>query len=398
MDAGTKGPRKVKIQALDYMDALSTFKPEQLTVQANKRPDEVLATVVAALPVAPLATDYDADPDTYERALHTGRDESSTGRAIAQKMAQSSMGRVWVKGDLTGGETLAWWDRGSRVKNTTLSLTLSDQIVTLKTDRSTRNIYNMIDTTTYPVQVNAGATLYTAQREIVVAPGATVTFKARFTDSQSTGRRLSGSENHVTPVEDTHYRASATEGGSGNDLSSDCTVVMDWGSNTAEVAITNGAAVNMFVNLFFLVGDALLTYDPSIYTKVNAASKLNHGPQPLRYDMPYQDDPNVGRDFGDYLENRWSDPGTEITGAGFWANRNATLMAAAMTLDLGKRIKIIESVTAMSTEFYVVGLEHIYNAGHLRINLSLELASQDTFCILDKVGWAELNSTAYLGV
>jgi len=396
-DAGLYGMRRSKLLVADYMEILNKYKLEQLEVQANKRPDEVLTTVVAALPIAPQTADYDTDPDTYTRCLHTERDESSTGRSVIQKLAQSSMGRVFVVGNTTNGETLRWQSRHERLASKSLALTLSTDMKDLTVERSSKNIYNNVKVTTYPVEINAGATLYTSQREIEISPGQDFDFIANFTNALANGARLSGSENHVTPAENTHYRASSIEGGSGNDMSSDCSVTMGWGSNSADVSITNNGSERMYVNLFFLVGDALLLNDPVIYQKENTSSQALHGDLTLGYNMPYQENPNVGVDFGDFFEDRYSTPVTEINSVEFIANKNATLMTAAMTLDLGSRVKIIETVTALSDEFFVYGIEHTIKNKNLHVKLSLERASDEVFWWLGDAGYSELGDTTWLG-
>ena len=71
-------------------------------------------------------------------------------------------------------------------------------------------------------------------------------------------------------------------------------------------------------------------------------------------------------------------------------------MLAAMTLDFGQRIKIVDSVTALDTDFYVVGMDHRYDAGHLRVNLSLDLANTENYWNLGIAGKGELGTKTWL--
>jgi len=391
-EMGQYRDRKVHMGALDYMNIMANYKLSQIEVQANKRPDEVLATIVAALPIAPLNTDYDVDPDTYLRSLHTERDESITARTVAQKLAMSSYGFVFVGDD----ETLRWQSRHDRLTTVALSATLDDTMTGLEVIRDAKNIYNTVKAITYPNDVNEGATLYTSRREIIIQPGATHNFIASFTDASSAGRRLPGSENHVTPVKDTHYRASATEGGSGADLSDDCAVVVGWGSNSADVAITNNSAVTMYVNLFYLEGDALLLYDPVISEDTDTTSRDVHGNRILRYDMPYQDNPNVGETFRDHLLNLHKDPANEIKIIRFVANSSDALMTAACEVDIGERIKLIETLTGLSTEFFVNGIEHEIIEKILTVTWAVERTPTAKAWSLGDAGKSELGDTTWL--
>ncbi len=366
-DAGQYGERRVGVVVPDYMNIMANYKMKQIAVQATKRPDEVITTVVAALPIAPLANSYDTDPDTYTRSLHTEKDEVTAARTVAQRLAMSSYGYVFVVGDTTGGETLRWQSRHARLTDFTLTVTLTDTMNELKVIRSHDNIYNTIKAVTYPVQVREGATLYTSQREFEVKPGSPLSFIAPYTDATGAGRRITGAENTVEPVEDTHYRASAFPDGSGDDISALCGVVVTWGANSAAVTITNSFAGTMYVNLFNLVGDALLMYDPVVYETTDTTSRDAYGNKILRYDMPYQEDPNVGEDFGDYLLARHKDPVNEISGVQFVANTNATLMTAAMVTDIGERVKIVETLTGISAEYFVNGVEHTIDDNKLHL-------------------------------
>jgi len=395
-DVGQYKNRYVNVTVLDYMNIMANYKLQQLQVQTNKRPDEVLTTVIAALPIAPLDTNYDADPDIYTRALHTERDESTTARTVAQKLAVSSYSHIFPIGDSTGGETLRYQDRHSRITDTTIALTLTNTMVNMSVERNVSKIYNTIKTTTFPVEINADATLYTSQREITVQPGLTTIFTANYTDENGAGRRLTGSENWVTLVGNTHYRASASEDGSENDLTDDCSVNMDWGSNSAVVEITNNAAVVMYVNLFFLAGDALLLYDPVIYETTDSASQLLHGDRVLDYQMPYHDNYNTGVDFGNHLLARHKDPIDEVVEVEYIGNTSDIFMTAAMEVEIGERIKLVEMVTGMSREYFINGIEQTKKKDILRIRYAVERASSDPAWRLGEVGYGELGDNTYL--
>jgi len=398
-DHGQYKNRRVSVVALDYMNIISRYKMAQIGVQANKRPDEVMATVIAALPIAPKNTSYDTDPDIYTRALHMEKDGVTAGRAVLNKCALSSKGQAFVIGDLTDGETLRWYSRSAKTQNTALAATINDNMTGLKVIRSQKNIINTVNAITYPVKVEEAITLYTAQREIEVQPGITTKFVAMFTDPSGAGRRVKGSENHETPEAGDHYRASAFEKSGGDDLNASVTVTITiWGANSAKVEITTSAGRVAYVNLLTLIGDGLFTYEPSIYTAFDLTSKDDHGDNEINYPMPYQENPNIGKDFGDFILAWHKDPVNEINSVEFIANTNATLMAAGVSVDIGDRIKIIETVTAVSTEFYVNGVEHIINSGILTVRWLLERADMSTYWLWGVVGNAEMGVNTYFGV
>lgn len=384
--------RRTSVTVSDWMIIPSNYKLKTLAVQADKRPDQVLTTLKDALPIVPTSTDFDTDPDTYERSLHTERDESTSGRTVMQKLAQSSLSTIFVDGD----DTLVYQSRHGRVSNTTVSATLNDTMTNLRVKRASKDVKTTIKTVTYPVEVDDGITLYTAQRELEITPGGTMEFVARYTDPSGSGRRLTGTENHVTPVADTDYKASSTSG-SGNDMNGDLGITVTFGANTAKVELTNDGSSTMYINLFQLRGDGLFMYDPVEYLIEDETAQAIYGDYVLTYDMPYQDDPNKGKDFGDHLQDVYGAPKNKIEQVVFVANYNETLMGYALNVDVGDRVAIIESLTATNDEYFVNGVEYRYFNGVLTVTWALAPATGGEFWFLGIQGLSEIGETTYLG-
>jgi hypothetical protein len=99
------GLRRVEVTAKDYMQELSNQKVSGLSIQSSKRGDELFASLVASLPIAPVATSYDTGAFILPYAFHDERDEDTYCLTVAQKIFQSDMSYGFVDGDSTGGET-----------------------------------------------------------------------------------------------------------------------------------------------------------------------------------------------------------------------------------------------------------------------------------------------------
>lgn len=347
--------RYVAVQAVDYMNELLVHNMNKVAVQTNKRGEELLAAIVANLPTAPVATSYATGPDMFAYALHDIQDERSSGMNAVQRVDQSGLSYTFVRTSTVYAEILTWQSRHTRLSLSS-SATFSDTMTGLIVNRKASDIYNTIKATGYPVNLGASIeVLWTSRREISIEAGTTITLDARFTDPSGAGRRVAlipGTQ--VTPVANTDYRMSATSGGTGSDLNGSLGITVTWGGNTASSALINNASVTGYINLLQLRGKIIRLYDPAEIVSTDAASKSSYGDRTLAYALPYQDNVNVISAFSSELLPRLKSPFSAVDELEFIANSNATLMAAAMTCDVGYMITFSETVTGFSSANYFV--------------------------------------------
>ena len=363
--------RYTSVQAVDFMNELLVHNMALVPVQTGKKGNELLATIVANLPTAPLATSYAAGPDTFAYALHDIQDENTSGMEAAQRVDQSGLSFTFVKGDLTGGETLTWQTRHTRslaASVASFSDTMTDLVIGYKADNK---IYNTVKGKGFPVQVGTvNEVLWSSRKEIVLEADASQTLDMPYTDPTGLGNRIALSPGTgVTPEADTDYKMSSTSGG-GNDLNANLTFAVNtWGGNMANVTLTNGAAVTGYINICQLRGKIIRLYDPVIATKTDETSKSAYGDRALTYVLPYQDSINVIDAFAATMLDAKKDPHSDIDSLEFVANKNDTLMKAAMTIDVGSRITIAETVSGISTDFFVNKYSLVFEPGILRCKL-----------------------------
>lgn len=384
--------RSVSVMCTDYMDMLAANKLRLLSIQTSTTVDAVIDAVVDAMPVAPLAVSYASGPDTLAYALNVDLDERTTSYTAIQKAVQTDLGYVFVRGDTTGGETLTYQTRHTRATSATSSATLTDTMNKLNVIRSRENIYNDIRVTTYPVFVDGAATtvLFTLQQEFAVAPGATITKVFRYTDPGGAGTRVSG-----TNVAISDQGFSATPAGVGTDLNASMTIVETYGANSASFVITNGAAVTAYCNTFELQGKGVYPYDPVESVAADSASQTAHGLRTLTYNMPYQQSTNVGEDFAAELLRRYKNPYSEVGGVGFIATPITGLLDEAISLDIGDRITIAETVTGISADYFINAVALTFLAPDIVTCLwTLEQAVSAEVWILDT---SALNTSTILG-
>ena len=148
--AGVYGPRRVLVEATDWIDEAARATTRGLTTQINKRSDEVFTTLVGNVTRSPEATLIATGRDTYAFALDTARDE--TASPILGELAQvvaSELGYAYQRG--TG--TVVFEARSSRI-NTTDAVTLTDdmQAITVMNDRA--DLLTRVQVTTHPRTVD----------------------------------------------------------------------------------------------------------------------------------------------------------------------------------------------------------------------------------------------------
>lgn len=376
--------RIVSCQAVDYMNEFLVHNMSLVSVQSDKKGNELLGTIVANLPTAPLETSYATGPDIFPYALHDIQDENTSGMTAVQNVDNSGLSYTFVKGDLTGGETLVWQTRHTRALSASVA-TFTDTMTGLTISRNTQKIYGTVKGKGYPAQVGTSdEVLWTSRREIVLGAGASQTFDIPYTDPSGAGARVALSPGTgVTPVVTTDYKMSSTSG-SGTDLNASLTYTVNtWGGNTANVTITNASAVTGYIWFMQLRGRIIRLNDPITVTKTDTTSKETYGDKTLTHNMPYQASVNVVDAFAADLLAKKKDPHSDIESMEFVANSSAALMAAAMAIDIGSRITVNETVTGLATDFFVN-------------KYSLTIENEKLICRLDAL--ESLGSTGTIGI
>ena len=398
--AGQYLDRSTRVQCVDWMDDAAKHKISGIAVQTNQTGDQLVTTAVGNMAVSPNSTSYGSGLDTYAYAFHTSRDEKTTVLNIFQKTALSGMDNVFVRGNSTTGEVLVYQTRHDRVKETTSQVTLNDTMIKLRVKRPINLVYNKINIVTYPTEVDADATtvLATLQKELSLNAGASHTMTMRYRDPSGAATRVSGTA-MVTPVADTDYKMSSVSGDGGNDLNDDLGVSVTFGGNTASITLTNNHASSVgYVNLFQLRGKGIYLYDPSEYIASDSTSQSDYGVRPLSYNMPYQDDPNVGVDFGDVLLDWYKDPVSYAEYVEFIANKNDTLMTAALGVEIGELVTITETLTGINTNYFVNAIDlRIQGKNTITCGWHLFRAADVQWWVLGDASLGKLGDTTILG-
>jgi hypothetical protein len=372
--------RSSKLFAADLVQKMIEQKISMIAVQQDQRPDQIAQTLISALSTAPQTTSIETEDYSLPFALSSEQDEKTTVMAALQKLVQTSLGYVFVKGNTTNGETLMYQREKTRLSSASAA-TLTDTMTDMEASRNTNELKNRIVGKIHPTRVDDAATtlLYELDNEIYVDGGETRTFTFRFKDPANQAQRISALD-VVTPlVADTHYRASALEDTTNNDLNGSVTITDTNGGNSAEWEIENTGGVRAYLNLVNIFGKGIYYYNP-----VEIVQETGAADREMVYDFFYLSDPVRARAFLQHLIRRTSSTAMNIKSVYFLADENSTLMGYAMSRDIGDRVTVVESATGISGDYIINHVTYSINTdGTLGCTWGLEAVETTSFFILN---------------
>jgi hypothetical protein len=351
--AGTKGARRTMVTVVDWMEQAALYPLIVQALEEDQRIDQVVTTIVSAVPVAPLSTDYNTGGDVFAYAFDT---LGTATRALTefQKLAISEFGYIYVKRDAVYGEVLTVDGAYSRISATS-GVTLTNSMAALDTVYS-GNFTNKIKITANPREVDAAATtvLYSLTKALAIAPTDTATFTGKYRDPTGGSKQVSGKD-MVALVATTDYLFNTAADGTGDDITADLTVSSTTlGANAAEFVLTNDGAQAGYVTFLQCRGKGIYFYDPVVVIAEDTALQTTHGEYLLNIDQKYQDNSNNSLAWAQYWLGQLKTSREDVIGVTFSPSRSAALMTAFLSMDIGSRFTLTEDMTALSSQDYFI--------------------------------------------
>lgn len=382
--------RESYLSATDFMQRLSEFRLQLIPVQENKRSDQLIQTVLDNMTEAPASTSIETDKIILPMALSSEQDERTTALAVIQKICQTVLGYIYIRGNATNGETLTFQREETRAMQTSAA-TLDNTMSSLKISRSIDEIKNRINGLTHPVRIDDNPTtlLYELDNETPLDAGDTQTVTFKFKDPANQAIRISGKDVVLPLVAGTHYRMSAYANVIVGDLNSSLTITPTVGANSVQAVLANAAGVRGYINLINIFGRGIYYYNPVEHFVESGA-----GDKAVTFDFYYLSDPYRAKSFLTALHYRVSTEITHVDSVSFLADYDATLMGYAMSVDIGDRVTIVEAATGLSDVYTINRVTYtIQSNGTLKLDWELEPADSHSYFILDS---SELNGTDVL--
>lgn len=400
--AGIADERLVACVALDWMDDAARFDLPDLPAQITKRPDELITTILDALPVAdqPVARDIETGSETYGVALDGGATGSRPKvREVLNQIALSELGKIYLKGDPLTGGVFTFTNRQHPSLNQTLLVTLTDAEIDragIVVPGSRDEIYSTVQVFVKPTRIDASATtvLHALQTTTtLVQPGETNdTIFGPYRDPVNNDQI--GGTATVDPAATTDYLMNTLADGTGSDLTASFLVTASRTGLGVRYTITNTGATPGYVTKLQVRGKGIYRYEAMI----EVATPTAFGNRVFAYDMAYQNNTNVGADVANYLASVLATPFAHVQSVRFLANKSAALMQAAIVGEPGDRIALSEIVTGVDGLFTINSVRLEQPIGSLLwCTWGLEPASATKFWFLGMAGASELGETTVLG-
>ncbi len=341
----------VTCSALDWMNEAASANPI-ISIQSSKRPDQVLATIQAAVSRQPYSTNYDTGVSTFPYSLDSLDNESGSVLSECQRIAVSEgNGHIFIRGNTTAGGELRFENRTARFAYTTVA-TFNETMHDLTITQARSQIRNKIKATTHPRRVGGSTEiLFSDQGKPLISAGSTQILGGDYTDPANRADRIGGAS-MVSPVATTDYTMNTLANGTGTNLTANFVVTANYGGNSLEHTITNQSGAAGYITLRQARGTSIRDLDPIDTVVTDATSISLYGETRFFYDMPYQDDQGAASTMATYVLSVWGTPRTSeavVT----WRPRTDADKATAMSIEVGSAIHLTETMTALDNDFFV---------------------------------------------
>lgn len=354
---GRYSAMRVAVTAVDWIDEAARWNiTADVGPQTNKRGDELLAALVAAMPVAPTATSFDVGADTYAYALDVGRIGATPALSEFARIAISGIDLIFVKAD----GTLRFEGHHYRLLHTTVDWAITEQMLpadegSLVLPSSRDDILNTIRVTAHTKLVDGPPTtvVYDQANVIEIAPGETKVLIGPYRD-QDTGDTI-GAIDVQSPIAGTDYLANDASDGSATDRTSSLTVSVSAGANGVRAEVTNGYSARVYLTRLQLVGRRVLDWATDQREATDSASIAAYGEHAEELDQPYQGNGDVAQAGADFLLLKYKDPLAtvrEVVVPAF----SAAALTKMLTVDISSRISLAETVTGVASEYFINGV------------------------------------------
>lgn len=389
--------RQTKVIIGDLQHDIVNTELRNVTLQVTKTEAELQKTLLLALPptAQPVAIDLDTGLDTSPYAFDTLGAGVAAIRPIGD-LINSVIGFEYISP--TG--VYRYENRQTRQLKTT-SVSFSDNMVDLTMPSSLDLAFNHIRATFHPKTIDAAATtvlwLQTGTPPSVAA-AETIVIWGDYYKAGDQKVKIGGTA-QVNPVATTDYLANTLADGSGTNKTANVTVTATYFASSVKFTITNNDAAAVFITFLQCRGKGLYDYSP---VTVESLSTQPYGDRPINIDMPYQASYNTAKGLADYLLAQFESLTNQAQEIVFSPQRSSTFMSAALTVQIGDRVSIMETVTGANSDVFVQGIELTSEPTRRgpRLTCKLRLASAtyfDSVWLLEDAVYGLLDTTTILG-
>ena len=411
-DAGQYQRRAVICTGVDWMDEAALTKVRSVTIQTDKRSDELIQLLVEeSISKQPLATSYGEGQSTFDIAFDNLLDaQTSVIRALSDCVI-SELGYLYIKGDTTQGGTLTFEDRHARPKKGAPVGSFDNTMSGLSVKRNRDDIINTVYVVVHPrTTADATSVLYeltTTGTTPSVPAQESITINCPYREASINAYRVAASTIE-TPLSGTDWIANSAADGSGSNQTSSVTVTVETqAANAVTLNIANShATIDAYLTTLQVRGTSIKDVTETVMSANNESSAFTYGEKDARIDMKYESNAGeFGNEIAKWILNVYKDARYVIKNFELASNTSVYLMTQSLAREPGDKITlaeamtgIVETVGAGQVGFFINGVNMTIDAGGIiTTNWALAPASQSAAWVLNQVGASELGLTTNLG-
>ena len=114
-----------RVKVLDYMEQMAIHQLDLPAYTTNKRLEQVVALILANMPIQPLSVSYGTGRSTFKSVFDTLRDKTRAMQEVS-KATLSELGYVYIKQTTDSDEVLTVENRGFRSGKALAQVSVSD--------------------------------------------------------------------------------------------------------------------------------------------------------------------------------------------------------------------------------------------------------------------------------
>ncbi len=346
----------VRVIAADYIDELARTKIPRLAVQTNASADDILKLILAAMPRQPQAQDIGECSDVYPFSLDDVQEEGSLALTSVKDLVLSELGYLYPRGNEIDGGELVLEPRGQRNIYPVVHWAIDSQLRDLDPVHTADDVLNRAVVTVHPRRIDSAATaiLFSLGASLEIPRNTTQTFDCPYRDPANGRYVRVGGTSMVTPVATTDYLFNALADGTGTVLTTQLSVSVSFGGNSATATVTNNGPYDGFLTLFHLRGKGVYSYEAVVASVRDTTSVGMYGENAETVDMPYQSDANLALDAASFIVAKGKDPRTRISNVTFLVAGSSIKAMNALAREIGDRISVTEDTSGLVADEYFI--------------------------------------------
>jgi len=410
--AGQYQSEIVNCVAVDWMDEAAISKVKGVTVQSNKRSDELIKDLVDnAVTVPPKSTDYAEGQSTFVTAFDNLLDAQTSVLRALYDCVISELGYLYVKGDTTGGGVLTFEDRHARPTAGAAVGSFDNTMTGLDVSRGRDGIINTVYVVVHPRTTDdATSVLYeltTTGSTPSIPPLSTITISCPYREASINAYRVAAATIE-TPVSATDWIANTASDGSGSNITTDVSVtVKTQAANAVDLEITNNNVTSTaYLTTLQIRGTAISDVTETVMSATDDVSMNKYGERDSRIDMKYESNAGeFGNEIANWILNIYKDPRYVVSGFQLASNASTYMMTQSLAREPGDKVTFAETMTGITESSGGVAVGYFINGvrmtiargGIITTSWVLAPATATQAWVLDQVGSSELGITTNLG-